>query len=66
MTGANSFTEAQAKSRIEQAGYAGVSELKKDDYGVWRALAMKGRERFSVNVDFQGNVNGDFQGNVNE
>src|SRR4051795_7984497 len=39
--GANSFTEAQAKSRIEANGFANVSDLRKDDQGVWRGKAMK-------------------------
>ncbi|MDX8451169.1 DUF4142 domain-containing protein [Mesorhizobium sp. VK9D] len=34
--GANSFTEAQAKSRIQDAGFANVSALTKDDQGIWR------------------------------
>jgi hypothetical protein len=58
--GANSFTEGQAKRRIQEAGYEGVSELKKDDDGVWRAKAMRGRSRFEASVDYQGNVNGRF------
>jgi hypothetical protein len=32
--GANSFTEAQAKSRIEKAGYTNVSDLSKDKRAV--------------------------------
>jgi hypothetical protein len=39
--GANSFTEGQAKSRIESNGFANVSDLRKDDQGVWRGKAMK-------------------------
>jgi hypothetical protein len=57
VAGANSFTEGQAKSRIEEAGYAGVSELKKDDNGVWRGKATKGGASTDVSIDFQGNVN---------
>ena len=37
MAGANSFTEGQAKSRIEEKGFKNVSDLKKDDAGVWPA-----------------------------
>jgi Resolvase, N terminal domain len=49
VAGANSFTESQAKSRIEAGGYSNVSELKKDDNGVWRGNAMKnGGPRRSV------------------
>ena len=57
VAGANSFTEGQAKSRIEEAGYGGVSELKKDDNGVWRGKATKGGTATDVSIDFQGNVN---------
>lgn len=55
--GANSFTEGQAKSRIEGAGYSAVTDLKKDDSGVWRGKATKGGGSHNVSVDFQGNVN---------
>jgi hypothetical protein len=54
--GANSFTEGQAKSRIESNGYANVSELRKDDQGVWRGKAMKDGKSVTVSLDFQGNV----------
>ena len=43
--GANSFTEGQARSRIESRGYTNVTNLKKDDKGVWRGRAMmKGKQ----------------------
>jgi opacity protein-like surface antigen len=57
VAGRNSFTEGQAKSRIESAGYSNVSDLKKDDNGVWRGKASKGGSATQVSVDFQGNVN---------
>jgi hypothetical protein len=57
VAGRNSFTEGQAKSKIEDAGYSNVIELKKDDNGVWRGKASKGGSATSVSVDFQGNVN---------
>ena len=57
VAGRNSFTEGQAKSKIEQAGYRKVSDLKKDDNGVWRGKASKGGSSVSVSVDFEGNVN---------
>ena len=56
VAGRNSFTEGQAKSAIEKAGYTKVSDLKKDDNGVWRGKASKGGSSTSVSVDFQGNV----------
>jgi hypothetical protein len=57
VAGRNSFTEGQAKSKIEDAGYSNVSELKKDDNGVWRGKASKGGSSTDVSLDFQGNVN---------
>ena len=57
VAGRNSFTEGQAKSKIEEAGYTKVTDLKKDDNGVWRGKASKGGAATSVSVDFQGNVN---------
>ena len=57
VAGSNSFTEGQAKSRIEKAGFGNVTELKKDDKGIWRGKASKGGSATSVSVDFQGNVN---------
>jgi len=56
VAGANSFTEGQAKSRIESNGYSNVSELKKDDSGIWTGSAMKGGQKVNVRLDFQGNV----------
>jgi uncharacterized protein YdeI (BOF family) len=57
VAGRNSFTEGQAKSKIEGAGFTNVSALKKDDNGVWRGKANKGGSSTAVSVDFQGNVN---------
>lgn len=57
VAGRNSFTEGQAKSAIEKAGYTNVSDLKKDDNGVWRGKASKSGSASTVTVDFQGNVN---------
>ena len=42
---------------IEEAGYTKVTDLKKDDNGVWRGKASKGGSATAVSVDFQGNVN---------
>ena len=52
----NSFTEGQAKSKIEANGYTNVSDLKKDDNGVWTGTATKGSQKVNVKLDFQGNV----------
>jgi len=56
VAGANSFTEGQAKSRIESHGFSNVTDLKKDDAGVWRGKAMKDGRSVDVSLDFQGNV----------
>ena len=54
--GANSFTEAQAKDRMEKAGFSQVTNLKKDDQGIWRARAKQGEKQTNVALDFRGNV----------
>ena len=54
--GKNSFTMAQAKSRIEAAGYSSVTGLAQDKDGVWRGKASKGGAATNVSVDYQGNV----------
>jgi hypothetical protein len=56
VAGKNSFTEAQAKSRLEEAGYTEVAGLKLDDQGVWRAMATKDGKHGNVSLDFQGNL----------
>ena len=67
VAGANSFTEGQAKSRIEARGYTDVTDLKKDDKGVWHGKAMRGGK--SVDVSLQrvpGGVNWDSQNGPEE
>jgi hypothetical protein len=54
--GANSFTEGQARSRIEAAGFTGVTDLQKDDQGIWRGRAQRDGQQVSVGLDYQGNV----------
>ena len=56
VAGRNSFTEGEARSRIEKMGFSNVSNLKKDDKGVWRGRAMKDGKTIDVSVDYQGNV----------
>ena len=56
LEGANSFTENQARKRVEEAGYTKVGTMQKDDKGVWRTMAMKDGASVSVAVDFKGNV----------
>jgi len=54
--GSNSFTEGQAKARIESRGYSNVTNLTKDDTGIWRGKAEKDQKSMDVSLDFQGNV----------
>jgi putative membrane protein len=56
VAGANSFTEGQAKSRIESQGFTNVSLLAKDDQGIWRGKATKDGKNVSVSLDFHGDV----------
>lgn len=55
--GANSYTQSEAKSRIERQGFTRVSSLQKDQAGVWRGTAVKDGKSVQVSVDYQGNVN---------
>ena len=54
--GANSFTEAQAQARLEDHGFTAVSDLTKDDAGIWWATASKDGKSVKVGLDYQGNV----------
>ena len=56
VAGANSFTQSQARSRIEHAGFSHVSGLVKGKDGLWRGTASKGGTIFDVALDYQGNV----------
>ena len=56
VAGRNSFTEGEAKSRIEKMGFSNVSNLQKDDQGVWRGRAVQDGKTVDVSVDYQGNV----------
>lgn len=54
--GANSFTEGQARSRLEKEGYNNVLGLTKDSDGIWRGRASKGSAEQGVGVDYKGNI----------
>ncbi|WP_457107668.1 hypothetical protein [Methylobacterium sp. P5_C11] len=54
--GANSFTEGEARSRLDKAGFKDAKDLKKDDQGIWRGTAMRGGKSVAVGLDFKGNV----------
>ncbi len=54
--GANSFTESQARSRLEAQGYSNVSVLAKDNQSIWRGKATKDGTPVNVALDYQGNI----------
>ncbi len=54
--GAGSFTEGQAKSRLDSAGYANITDMVKDKDGIWHGRAMRRGSPVEVAVDFKGNV----------
>jgi hypothetical protein len=54
--GANSFTEDQAKTRMEEAGFSNVANLNKAENGIWMASGMKDGSAVSISLDYQGNV----------
>lgn len=56
VAGENSFTEDQAKERIEAKGYAAVTGLTKGEDGIWSASATKDGKPTTVKLDFQGNI----------
>jgi hypothetical protein len=58
VAGQNSFTEAQARDRLEKHGYAQVTELRKDNQSIWRGKAMKDGKPVDVALDYQGNIVG--------
>ena len=54
--GANSFTEGEARRRLERSGFHDVKDLKKDADGIWRGSAMMDGKATPVALDFKGNV----------
>jgi hypothetical protein len=56
--GANSFTEGEARRRMEASGFQNVMDLKKDDQGIWRGKATKDGKQSTVSLDYRGNVVG--------
>jgi hypothetical protein len=56
VAGKNSFTEAEAKKRLESFGYTDVSVLHQDDQSIWRGTATKNGKSTPVALDYQGNV----------
>ncbi len=56
VAGENSFTEAQARSRLEAHGYTNVSGLTMDAQSIWRGKASKGGALVDIALDYQGNI----------
>jgi hypothetical protein len=56
VAGANSFTEAEARSRLEANGYTNITGLEKDAKSIWRGRAVKGGTSVHVALDFQGTI----------
>jgi hypothetical protein len=54
--GHSSFTESQAKGRLEKAGYSNIGALKKNDAGAWEGTASKDGKSVTVTLDYKGNV----------
>ena len=55
-SGANSFTETQAKDRIEKAGFSSVGGLTKTSEGMWTGKAIRNGKEVMVTLDFKGNI----------
>jgi hypothetical protein len=55
-SGANSFTQEEAREHIAKSGFTHVSALTKDKDGIWRGTAHKGGRTVPVALDFKGNV----------
>lgn len=54
--GANSFTEAQARSWLEESGYTEVSGLVQSEDGIWRGKAKHNGATVGVAVDYKGTI----------
>lgn len=54
--GANSFSQGEARRRIERQGFQNISGLRKDNDGVWRGTATKDGQQAHVWLDYKGSV----------
>ena len=54
--GANSYTEGQARARMEANGFSSITNLLKDDSGLWRAVATHAGSNHDVAMDFRGRI----------
>ncbi|MCW8088104.1 hypothetical protein [Sabulicella glaciei] len=55
-SGSNSFTEGQARSRMEDVGITNVGELRRDDRGFWVGRGTHGGSQTDVAMDFRGRI----------
>lgn len=54
--GHNSFTEGEARMRLEKAGYTKIAQLKMDKDGLWQANAFSKGKPVHAALDYKGNV----------
>ncbi len=54
--GANSFSQGEARRRIQSEGYQRITRLHKDEGGVWRGRGMKDGQQVKVWLDYKGNI----------
>ncbi|WP_354191537.1 PepSY domain-containing protein [Bosea sp. OAE506] len=54
--GSNSFTQEQARDRLERSGYSEVTGLTKDESGIWRGKARYGEALVTVGLDYRGAI----------
>jgi hypothetical protein len=54
--GANSFTEGQARSRMEAQGFTNIQGLAKDEQGIWHGRAMQNGRSVEVMLDYRGRI----------
>ena len=54
--GANSYTEGQARGRLEEHGFSAITNLRRDDNGLWRATASRSGTSSDVAMDFRGRI----------
>lgn len=54
--GRNSFTQGEARRRLERNGFQQVNGLHKDNMGVWRGTAIRDGASVPVWLDYKGNM----------
>ena len=50
------FTEAQARTQFEQAGYTEIGDLRLESGGIWRAMGRRDGQMRRLGLDHRGNV----------